>query len=264
MGKSMTKYALGIEYSGSGFSGWQRQKHSKTIQEQVENSLGYVANHPVSLVCAGRTDTGVHAVEQVVHFESDAVRDDRAWIQGANCRLDRGIRLKWVVAVNDDFHARFSAIARSYRYIILNTKVTSALFFDKVSWERHPLDHDKMHLAAQNLVGEHDFSAFRAAGCQSNTADRNVHEISVKRQGDVVFIDIKANAFLYHMVRNITGSLIEVGKQQKTNQWFSEVFKGKDRSKAAKTAPAEGLYFVRAHYPEQFELPVEGKKPILF
>lgn len=260
----MTKYALGIEYSGTGFSGWQRQKHSKTIQEQVENALGYVANHPVKLVCAGRTDTGVHAVEQVAHFETDAIRDDRAWVLGANCKLNKGIRLKWVVAVNDDFHARFSAIARSYRYIILNTSVTSGLFFDKVSWEHHPLDHDKMYQAAQNLIGEHDFSAFRAAGCQSSTACRNIHDISVKRQGDVILIDIKANAFLYHMVRNIAGSLIEVGKQQKSDQWFTEVFEGKDRSKAANTAPAEGLYFVRAYYPEQFKLPFEGKRPVLF
>ena len=260
----MTKYALGIEYSGTGFSGWQRQKHSKTIQEQVENALGYVANHPVKLVCAGRTDTGVHAVEQVVHFETNAIRDDRAWVLGANCRLDKGIRLKWVVPVGDDFHARFSATARSYRYIILNTKVTSALFFDKVSWEQHPLDHDKMSQASQILIGEHDFSAFRAAGCQSNTACRNVHNISVNRLGDVIFIDIKANAFLYHMVRNIAGSLIQVGKQQKSDQWFTQVFEGKDRSKAAKTAPAEGLYFVRVHYPEQFKLPFEGKRPVLF
>jgi tRNA pseudouridine38-40 synthase len=258
------KYALGIEYSGTGFSGWQRQKHSKTIQEQVENALGYVANHPVNLVCAGRTDTGVHAVEQVAHFETDVIRDDRAWVLGANCKLDRGIRLKWVVAVDGDFHARFSAIARSYRYIILNTQVTSALFYDKVSWERHPLDQDKMLQAAQSLIGEHDFSAFRASGCQSNSPCRNVHDISVKRQGDVILIDIKANAFLYHMVRNIAGSLIEVGKQQRPDQWFTEVFEGKDRSKAANTAPAAGLYFVRAHYPEQFNLPFAGKKPVLF
>lgn len=260
----MKKYALGIEYSGTGFSGWQRQKHSKTVQQQVENALGYVANHPVNLVCAGRTDTGVHAVEQVVHFETDAIRDDRAWVLGANCKLDKGIRLKWVVAVDDGFHARFSAIARSYRYIILNTQVTSALFFDKVSWERQPLNHDKMYQAAQNLVGEHDFSAFRAAGCQSNTACRYVHEIIVKRQGDVILIDIKANAFLYHMVRNIAGSLIEVGKQQKSDQWFIEVFEGKDRSKAANTAPAEGLYFVRPYYPEKFNLPFAGSRPVLF
>jgi tRNA pseudouridine38-40 synthase len=260
----VTKYALGIEYSGSGFSGWQRQKHSKTIQQEVENALGYVANHAVKLVCAGRTDTGVHAVEQVVHFETDAIRDNRAWVLGANCKLDKGIRLKWVVPVDDDFHARFSAIARSYRYIILNTKVTSALFFDKVSWEHHPLDHNKMHEAAQHLVGEYDFSAFRAAGCQSNTAYRNVHNISVKRQGDVILLDIKANAFLYHMVRNIAGSLIEVGKMQKSDQWFTDVFEGKDRSKAANTASAEGLYFVRAHYPEQFKLPFAGKRPVLF
>lgn len=260
----MTKYAAGIEYSGSEYSGWQRQKHSESVQAQVENALGFVANHAVKLVCAGRTDTGVHAVEQVVHFETDAVRDNRAWLLGANCNLAKDIRLKWVIQVDKNFHARFSAIARSYRYIILNSKVPSALFYDKVSWERHPLDHEKMHQAAQMLIGEHDFSAFRAAGCQSNSANRRVHEITVDRQGEIILIDIKANAFLYHMVRNIAGSLIEVGKQQQPEQWFAEVFKGKDRTRAANTAPAGGLYFVRAYYPEQFKLPVEGKKPVLF
>ena len=260
----MKKYALGIEYSGSGYSGWQRQKHSQSVQAQVEDALGYVANHPVQLVCAGRTDTGVHAVEQVVHFETDAIRDNRAWILGANCKLAKDIRLKWVTQVDNDFHARFSAVARSYRYIILNSKVTSALFYDKVCWEHHPLDHEKMHHAAQLLIGDHDFSAFRAAGCQSNSPNRSVHSITVKRQGEVILFDIKANAFLYHMVRNIAGSLIEVGKQQKPAQWFAEVFAGRDRARAAKTAPASGLYFVQAHYPEQFNLPADGKKPVLF
>ena len=260
----MKKYALGIEYSGSDYSGWQRQKHSRTVQEQVEKALSYVANHPVELVCAGRTDTGVHAIEQVVHFKTDADRDLRAWVWGANCKLAKNIRIKWATFVDDEFHARFSAIARSYRYIILNSKVTSALFHDKVSWQHHPLNHEKMHQAAQMLIGEHDFSAFRAAGCQSNSAYRNIHEITVKRQGEILMLDIKANAFLYHMVRNIAGSLIEVGKQQKPAQWFAEVFEGKDRTKAAKTAPAGGLYFVRAFYPEQYNLPLEGKKPVLF
>lgn len=260
----MTKYALGIEYSGSGYSGWQRQKHSESIQAQVENALGYVANHPVRLVCAGRTDTGVHAVEQVVHFETDAIRHNRAWILGANCKLAKDIRIKWMVQVDGDFHARFSAIARSYRYIILNSKIPSALFYDKVCWKHHPLDHQKMHQAAQILIGEHDFSAFRAAGCQSKSSNRNVHEISVQRQGEIILLDIKANAFLYHMVRNIVGSLIEVGKHQKPTQWFAEVFEGQDRASVANTAQASGLYFVRAYYSEQFKLPVEGKKPVLF
>jgi tRNA pseudouridine38-40 synthase len=260
----VTKYAIGIEYSGSGYSGWQRQKHSKSIQEQVENALSYVANHAIRLICAGRTDAGVHAVEQVAHFETEVVRKDRSWILGSNCRLARDIRIKWVVQIDNEFHARFSAIARSYRYIILNSRITSALFHDKVSWQHYPLDHTNMHQAAQILLGEHDFSAFRAAGCQSKTSTRKIHEISVTKQGEMIFLDIKANAFLYHMVRNIAGSLIAVGKGEKSHHWLTQILEGKDRKKAAITAPAEGLYFLQAHYPAQFKLPSEAKKPVLF
>lgn len=260
----MAIYAIGIEYSGSGYSGWQRQKHSRSIQEQLENALGYVADHAVKLVCAGRTDTGVHAVEQVAHFETHAIRNSRSWVLGANCQIARDIRIKWAVQVDNGFHARFSAIARSYRYIILNSVVASALFHGKVNWQHTPLDHVIMDRAAQNLLGEHDFSAFRAAGCQSRSCNRNIHQISVTRQGDMVFLDIKANAFLYHMVRNIAGSLIEVGKGAKSQQWFTQVFEAKNRMQAAMTAPAEGLYMVRVYYPTQFKLPSQAKKPILF
>lgn len=260
----MAKFALGIEYSGAAYCGWQRQRHCVSVQQQVEEAIGFVANHEVQLVCAGRTDTGVHALEQVVHFESESKRDTRAWLLGSNCRLARDIRIKWVTQVDDSFHARFSAIARSYRYIILNQAVPSALFHDLVNWEYRPLDQDKMHVAAQVLIGEHDFSAFRAAGCQAKSAQREVHSIEITRRGDLVYIDIKANAFLYHMVRNIAGSLIAVGCGKQSGAWFEDIFNSRDRGQGDVTAPAAGLYFLRPYYPAQYILPMEDKKPVLF
>ena len=258
------KYALGIEYSGSAYCGWQRQPHCESIQQNLETALGFVADHPVQLVCAGRTDAGVHAVEQVAHFETTALRSQRGWLLGTNCRLPRDIRLQWVAPVTDDFHARFSAQARAYRYVILNAEVPSAIFHDRASWEFRPLDHEKMHESAQVLVGEHDFSSFRAVGCQAKSASRNLHQISVARQGQLLYLDIKANAFLYHMVRNIAGSLIAVGKGDQDSAWFTEMFAARDRNLADVTAPAAGLYFLRAWYEPQYKLPKIGRKPVLF
>lgn len=260
----MGKFAVGIEYAGTAYSGWQRQKHALSIQQHVEEAIGYVANHRVQLVCAGRTDAGVHAIEQVAHFESTAKRDNRSWILGSNCQLPSDIRIKWIIPVEGDFHARFSAIARSYRYIIINVAVPSALFHDRAGWEFRPLDQVLMHEAAQILVGEHDFSAFRAAGCQAKSSTRRIHEISVERRGDLLFLDVRANAFLYHMVRNIVGSLMSVGQGVRSTDWFKRVFAGGDRNLAAATAPAGGLYLLRAHYPDAFKLPSNGKKPVLF
>jgi len=260
----LTKFATGIEYSGTAYSGWQRQKHAPSIQQHVEDAIGYVADHRVQLVCAGRTDAGVHALEQVAHFETTAQRDERAWLLGSNSRLPGDIRIKWVLAVNDSFHARFSAIARSYRYIILNSPVASALLHDRASWEYRPLNHQTMHEAAQVLLGEHDFSAFRAAGCQAKSASRCIQNIELQRQDDLIYLDIKANAFLYHMVRNIAGSLIAVGRGEHSIEWFSSVFLSKDRNMAEVTAPATGLYFLRAHYPDQIKFPNQAKKPVLF
>lgn len=258
------RYAVGIEYAGSHYCGWQRQPHCEAIQQYLEEALGFVADHPVELVCAGRTDSGVHAIEQVAHFDSDAIRSERAWLMGTNCRLPRDIRLRWVVAVVDDFHARFSAVARAYRYIIQNADVPSAIFHDRVCWEFRRLDHLAMHECAQVLLGEHDFSSFRAVGCQAKSASRNVHEISVTRAGELIYLDIKANAFLYHMVRNIAGSLIAVGKGEQDGDWFARVLDAQDRNLADVTAPAAGLYFLRAWYPARFKLPHATKKPVLF
>lgn len=260
----MIRYALGVEYAGSAYCGWQRQPHCPSVQAQLEAALGFVADHPVELVCAGRTDAGVHAVGQVAHFDSGASRDERAWVLGSNCRLPRDIRVKWVRPVATDFHARFSATARAYRYIILNTPVGSGLFHDRCCWEFRPLDHAAMHECARLLLGEHDFSSFRAVGCQAQTSRRNVQAIEVTRDADAIYLDIRANAFLYHMVRNIAGSLMAVGKGEQSRQWFADIFAARDRQRADITAPAQGLYFVQAWYPENFELPGVARKPILF
>ena len=176
------KYALGVEYRGTGYCGWQRQPHCDSVQQNLEQALSFVADHGVELVCAGRTDSGVHALEQVAHFESEASRSERAWLLGANCRLPRDIRIRWILPVADDFHARFGARARTYRYLIYNETVPSALFHDQSAWEFRPLDHGHMHQCAQLLIGEHDFSSFRAAGCQSKSASRDLQQISVLRR----------------------------------------------------------------------------------
>lgn len=258
------KFAAGIEYAGSAYCGWQRQPHCDSVQQQLESALGFVANAELNLVCAGRTDAGVHAIEQIVHFETDVERSERAWMMGANCRMPRDIRIKWVRPVSDDFHARFSAQARAYRYIIMNAAVSSAIFNQRVCWEFRPLDHEIMHRCAQVLVGEHDFSSFRAVGCQAKSPRRNLHDISVTRSGDLVYLDVKANAFVYHMVRNIAGSLMAVGTGAQNSDWFGEVFAARDRSLADVTAPAAGLYLLRVWYPDQFKLPTAAQKPVLF
>jgi tRNA pseudouridine38-40 synthase len=260
----MHKIALGIEYDGSAYCGWQRQSHSPSVQQHVESALSFVADHPVELVCAGRTDTGVHACQQVVHFETDAQRSQRSWMLGANCRLPRDIRILWVQPMAQDFHARFSAIARSYRYIILNSDVPSALFSQKVCWQHHALDSDKMHAAAQQLVGEHDFTSFRAAGCQAKSAIRELQSIEVSRHNELIYIDVRANAFLHHMVRNISGSLIAIGRGEFPNEWLGEVLQARNRKLAAMTATASGLYFLQPYYPVRFELPNIVRKPQLF
>jgi tRNA pseudouridine38-40 synthase len=261
---SMFRVALGIEYDGSAYCGWQRQTHSPSVQQNVESALSFVADHDVELVCAGRTDTGVHACQQVVHFDTSSERSIRAWMLGANCRLPKDIRILWVQPVTTDFHARFTAIARSYRYIILNSEIPSALFNNKVCWQHQLLDSDKMHLAAQQLVGKFDFTSFRAAGCQAKSPVRDIKSIEISRQGDLIYLDIKANAFLHHMVRNISGSLIAIGRGEYPIEWLQEVLQARDRRQAAMTAVASGLYFLRPYYPEQFELPCSVRKPVLF
>ncbi|RDH84850.1 MAG: tRNA pseudouridine(38-40) synthase TruA [endosymbiont of Galathealinum brachiosum] len=246
------KFALGIEYDGSKFAGWQMQKHgTRTVQECVEIALSSVANQPVQVVCAGRTDTGVHAVGQVVHFECDSPRQEKAWVMGVNTQLPDDVSSIWAQPVAEDFSARFSATARQYRYIILNRQARPAVLNKKVTWKHGGFNVEAMHQAAQALLGEQDFTSFRSSACQAEHAMRNVHWVNVSREGDYIYIDIKANAFLHHMVRNIVGSLIMVGQEVKAVSWMADLMRCKDRNQAGPTAPADGLYLVNVSYPQE-------------
>jgi len=252
------RVALGIEYDGTSYNGWQRQKTGIGVQQRVEKALSVVANHPVEVICAGRTDTGVHASGQVIHFDTDSKRSDRGWLLGANTNLPEDVAVTWVSPVPDDFHARFSATARSYRYRILNRLQRSALHRNRAWWVYEPLDASRMHAAAQQLVGQHDFSAFRAAGCQASTAVRNIRQISVSRSGDWLTLDVTANAFLQHMVRNITGTLAKVGLGEREVDWVGEVLESLDRKGGGMAAPPHGLTLVDVEYPEAFGVPTAG------
>ena len=249
------RYALGIEYDGAGFCGWQRQSHSPSVQQSIEKAIAVVANHPVTVICAGRTDTGVHARGQVVHFDSLSERSERQWVLGINSNLPDAVRVLWVRGVDDNFHARFGALSRSYQYTIMNRRVRPAIGFSYYGWCREALDAGRMNEVAQVLQGRHDFSAFRSTGCSAQHAVREVTLINVSRQGEVVKIDITANAFLYHMVRNIVGSLIQVGKGEKSGQWFEKVFYGQDRKLAGVTAEPHGLCFMNVRYDPKYKLP---------
>ncbi|KFN49749.1 tRNA pseudouridine(38-40) synthase TruA [Arenimonas composti] len=255
------RHALGIEYDGSGFSGWQRLKHGPSVQAEVEAALGFVLDHPVDVTCAGRTDAGVHAACQVVHFDSEAPRTPYALRQGMNSRLARSVSVLWAMPVPDDFHARYSARARRYRYRILNRAVRPALLREHLTWERLPLDAAAMHAAAQALVGEHDFSAFRTVHCQAPHPVRELQQISVVREGEQVIVEVQANAFLHHMVRNIVGSLLPVGRGERPAEWVGELLAGRDRSVAGPTAPAAGLLFLGPRYPAAWGLPAGVSLP---
>ena len=251
-----TRVALGIEYNGSQFNGYQLQTSgTRTVQGELEKALSKVADEPIRLSCAGRTDTGVHATGQVVHFDTHAKRELKAWMLGSNTNLPRDIAVHWVRQVNDDFNARFSAVSRSYRYLLYNRKVRPAVFQHNVAWSFESLDAQKMHEAAQLLMGEHDFSAFRSSQCQAKHANREMQAISVQRMSDYIVLDIRANAFLHHMVRNIMGTLMVVGRGEQPVSWVSDVLEGLDRRVAGMTASAAGLYLVNVEYPEHHGLP---------
>lgn len=256
------RLAIGVEYDGTGFSGWQRlsqpgEPGPATVQGALELALSRVADAPVATVCAGRTDAGVHAACQVVHFDSEAVRSPRAWILGTTGHLPPAVAVRWCVPVGDDFSARFSARARRYRYRILNRPVRPALHRQYLAWERRPLDAAAMHRAAQALVGEQDFSSFRTVHCQALHARREVQRIAVTRSGDEVIVDVQANAFLHHMVRNIVGSLLEVGAGERDEGWIGELLSARDRTLAGATARAAGLTFIGPLYPAHWNLPGE-------
>lgn len=257
------KIALGIEYDGSRYFGWQRQQNVDSVQQKLEEALSVIANTPCEVFCAGRTDAGVHGTGQVVHFETEVNRPLQSWCFGTNTHLPADIVVRWAVEVSEDFHARFSATARRYRYIIYNHKLRSAILPKGVSHYYHSLEHEKMHQAGQFLLGENDFSSFRAAQCQSHTPWRNVHHLQVSRQQDYIIVDIQANAFVHHMVRNIVGSLIEVGQGRQPVEWIKWLLEQRDRTLAAPTAKAEGLYLVDVTYPEHFGIP-KGRLGPLF
>lgn len=247
-----TRIVLGIEYDGSFFAGWQFQLAQRTIQNELEKALSKVANQTIIVQCAGRTDSGVHALEQVVHFDTDVSRELQSWMMGGNTNLPSDVRITWAQYAIDDFHARFSAVARFYRYVILNRKMKSALLRRQVTWCYSPLDEKKMHTAAQALVGEHDFSSFRAKGCQFVSPHRLMHFIHVFREGENVIIELSANAFLHHMVRNIAGVLIDIGKGKQPILWCDDLLHIKDRSQAGVTAPPYGLYLGGVFYPKKY------------
>src|SRR5690348_3124710 len=251
------RVALGIEYDGTDYFGWQRLAHGPTLQAEVEAALTFVADHAVTVTCAGRTDAGVHARCQVVHFDTHAPRNERAWMLGATSRLPRAIAVLWARAVADDFHARFSARARRYRYLILNRPIRPALEARFVAWARRPLDAAAMHAAAQCLPGEQDFSSFRAVSCQAAHARRNVTEVRVSRDGEHVVVEIEANAFLHHMVRNIVGSLLEVGRGERPVEWIADLLAARNREIAGVTATPQGLTFIGPRYPAEWHLPPE-------
>lgn len=257
------RVALGLEYRGSAYAGWQAQRRRglPTVQEVLENALSAIADEPVRTVCAGRTDTGVHASRQVVHFDTSAHRADKAWVLGGNSLLPDDIAVIWSRQVNTAFHARFSATFRRYRYLILNRPVRSALYADGVCLQRRPLDAALMHHEAQCLLGEQDFSSFRAAGCQSRTPMRRVEQILVRRAGALVMIDVQANAFVHHMVRNIAGALMAVGSGARPRGWLAALLQARDRRLGAATAPASGLYLVDVGYPAHWSLPFARPGP---
>lgn len=259
-----TRVACLIEYDGRNFNGWQSQPHlnARTVQDTLERALSAVADREVRVHCAGRTDTGVHACGQVAHFEAPIERSSKSWVLGTNAHLPPEVRVHWAVAVPGDFHSRFSALSRRYRYLVANTPVRPALLYGMVTWYRYPLDIQLMQAASGPLLGERDFSAFRAASCQSSTPMRNLQLLRVSRQDDMVFIDIKANAFLHHMVRNIVGSLLLVGSGRKTPQWIDDLMRDGDRTRAADTAPADGLYLVEVEYPGHYQLPPVPLAPL--
>ncbi|WP_058912737.1 tRNA pseudouridine(38-40) synthase TruA [Entomohabitans teleogrylli] len=260
--KPLYKIALGIEYDGRKYYGWQRQQEVRSVQEKLETALSRVANEPIGVFCAGRTDAGVHATGQVVHFDTTAQRKEAAWTLGVNANLPADIAVRWVKAVPDDFHARFSATARRYRYIIYNQRLRPAVLGQGVTHFYLPLDAQRMQRAARCLLGENDFTSFRAVQCQSRTPWRNVMHINVTRYGAYVVVDIKANAFVHHMVRNIVGSLMEVGCGNRPESWMAELLAAKDRTLAAATAKAEGLYLVSVDYPDRFDLPKPPMGPL--
>jgi tRNA pseudouridine38-40 synthase len=250
------RIALGIEYEGSGFCGWQTQPAGCAVQDCVEAALAQIAGTPISTVCAGRTDSGVHGLAQVVHFDCAVVRPQTAWVRGVNALLPSAVAVTWARSVSDDFHARFSATARRYRYVLLNHAVRPAADHARAGWYHGPLDVAAMRAAAGGLVGEHDFTSFRSSECQARSPVRRMNELSIARHGAYVMFDFCANGFLHHMVRNIVGSLIYVGKGRYDARWMGTLLAARDRALGAPTADAAGLYLSGVEYDAHWNLPL--------
>lgn len=248
----VSRFAAGVEYNGARYCGWQRQKHCIGVQEHVERALSQVANQSIGIFCAGRTDTGVHASGQVIHFDPVVERSPRSWRLGANSNLPDDIAITWVLPVNQGFHARFSAVGRTYRYTIINRETRLALQAGSAVWVRQSLDVQRMQDAAKALVGTHDFSSFRAQGCQAKSPVRIMRRVDITQHGNEIVIEVEANAFLHHMVRNIAGVLIAIGRGDREIAWVSELLLAKDRTKAGVTAPPTGLCLERVEYPDEF------------
>ena len=249
------RIALGVEYDGSRFFGWQSQAGGHTVQDALQAALSSIASESVAIVAAGRTDTGVHALEQVVHFDTRVKRPLSAWVRGANALLPDSIAVLWAHEVPEEFHARFSAQARSYQYVLINRPSRIGVHHGKAGWFHLPLDADRMRAAAQYLLGEHDFSAFRSSECQAKTPVKNLQQIDINKLGDTIIFDLTASAFLHHMVRNIIGCLVYVGKEKYPPQWMKEVLESCNRSQAAPTFVPDGLYLKHIRYDPQWGLP---------
>ena len=257
------RIALGLEYDGSAFCGWQTQPGGCGVQDHVERALASLAASPIETVAAGRTDTGVHASTQVIHFDTAAQRDENSWVRGTNANLDPAARVLWARTVDDQFHARYGARSRTYRYILLNEPVAPAILRGKVGWYHRPLDVVDMALAATLLVGEHDFSSFRAAECQAKSPVRQLTEALVARRGNLVVFSFTANAFLHHMIRNIVGALVHVGAGKHPPDWIAQLLQARDRTQAPPTFMPDGLYLAGIEYDPFYQLPAPRPSPLL-
>jgi tRNA pseudouridine38-40 synthase len=253
--RASTRIALGIEYDGSRFLGWQTQPGGGTVQDALEAALSGIADAPIGVTCAGRTDRGVHARAQVVHFDTDAQRPDSAWVRGVNAMLPEAMAVLWAQRVSPDFHARYAARSRSYRYVLLNRPVRPALAARYAGWHHAPLEVEPMREAAALLLGEHDFSAFRAAECQAKNPVRTLHSIGIERDGERIEFTLRANAWLQHMVRNIVGTLVYVGKGKHRPQWAKQLLESRERARAAPTFGPEGLYLEAVEYESRWNIP---------
>ena len=249
------RIALGLEYCGVGFCGWQSQLQGCGVQDALEAAISIIAGAPTRVIAAGRTDTGVHAALQVVHFDVSVERPLTAWVRGVNSHLPAGVAVQWARAVSDEFHARFAANQRGYRYVLLNHAVRPALNHGLVGWYHRPLDVDRMNQAAMQLIGKHDFSAFRAAACQAKSPVKDLRQIQIERRGDYLLCDFVADGFLHHMVRNLMGCLIQVGVGAQPVAWARDILESRDRSRAAPTFDPAGLYLTHIRYPAVFALP---------